>query len=73
MDGVRSATRSGDPGEGRTRVVLQVDDRYVTADRIVRTVAEAGLTLYELRHQIPTLEHVFLSRTRGLTRVEDDA
>mgnify|MGYP003630068025 CR=1 FL=1 len=73
VDGVRSATRSGDPGEGRTRVVLQVDDRYVTADRIVRTVAEAGLTLYELRHQIPTLEHVFLSRTRGLTRVEDDA
>jgi ABC-2 type transport system ATP-binding protein len=71
VDGVRSTDRTGAPVQGRTRIVLEVEDRFATADRVARACADAGWTLFELRHQVPTLEHVFLSRTRGLLRSDE--
>ena len=35
-----------------------------TAARIADLAAESGWTLYELRHELPSLERVFLERTR---------
>ena len=41
-------------------------DRYALADALARAVHGAGWALQELRHEVPTLERVFLERTRQL-------
>jgi len=74
IDGVKSAQVSGRGLEGRVRFHLEVDGRFDVAERVARVAAEAGYPLSELRHEVPTLERVFLSRTRGtLPMTEADA
>ena len=60
--GARIARR-GDGG--RVTVEVTADDRFDLATRIARATHDAGLELVELRHEIPTLERVFLERTRA--------
>jgi len=74
IDGVKSAQVSGRGLEGRVRFHLEVDGRFEVAERVGRMAADAGYALFELRHEVPTLERVFLSRTRGtLPMAEADA
>jgi ABC-2 type transport system ATP-binding protein len=74
VDGVKSAQVSGRGLEGRVRFHLEVDGRFEVAERVGRMAADAGYALFELRHEVPTLERVFLSRTRGtLPMPEADA
>lgn len=52
-------------GEGRVQIALDTDDRFGAAERVAAACADAGLALVELRHDVPTLERVFLERTRA--------
>jgi len=48
----------------RVKCMLDVDDRFDAAERVARVIADQGLRLVELRHEVPTLERVFLERTQ---------
>ncbi|MEM8711010.1 MAG: ATP-binding cassette domain-containing protein [Planctomycetota bacterium] len=50
---------------GRIRALIEVDDRFEVAARVARELSDRGVDLLELRHEVPTLERVFLERTRG--------
>ncbi len=65
VEGVRSARSLGLDGAGRMRVSLTVEHRFECATRVAEAVLRAGLPLYELRHEIPSLERVFLTLTEG--------
>ena len=40
------------------------DGRFDVAARVSRTLHDRGFDVLELRHEVPTLERVFLERTR---------
>ena len=71
-DAARAEARAAAAAEdGGARVRVQVTlaagaDRYALADAVARAAHGAGWSLLELRHEVPTLERVFLERTRGL-------
>ncbi len=48
----------------RVKLMLDVEDRFDAAERVARVAADQGLRLIELRHEVPTLERVFLERTQ---------
>lgn len=60
--------RRGD--EGRLTLAFDVEDRFAAAESIARTAADASVVLVELRHEAPTLERVFLERTRAAREAE---
>jgi len=66
LDGVLQVQITGRGDAGRVRLQLDVAERFAVAERVARLVHERGWSLVELRHQVPTLESVFLQRTRGL-------
>lgn len=68
VDGLEGAgaARIARRGEGgRLTVEVAAADRFDLAPRVARAAHDAGLQLVELRHEIPTLERVFLERTRA--------
>ena len=63
----RVVTRPGPAqGAGRVQLALEAEDRFAAAERVAAACADAGLPLVELRHDVPTLERVFLERTRAV-------
>lgn len=52
-------------GQGnRVKLMIDVEDRFDAAARVAQIAADKGLCLVELRHEVPTLERVFLERTQ---------
>ena len=51
-------------GQGRLRALIEVEDRFEVAAKVSRLLHDRGLEVLELRHEVPTLERVFLERTR---------
>ena len=69
LDGIEGASPPhvvGGRSCGRVRVMIDVEDRYDAAERVAARLADQGIALVELKHEIPTLERVFLERTRGI-------
>ncbi|MCZ6598753.1 MAG: ATP-binding cassette domain-containing protein [Planctomycetota bacterium] len=60
--GVVAARATGADGE-RIGFTLEVDDRYAAAERVASLTHERGWILVELRHELPSLEQVFLRTT----------
>ena len=71
LDGVARLDVSARDAEGRVRFVLEVEGRFACAERVARLARGHDWSIFELRHEGPTLEHVFLARTRGLVRGGD--
>lgn len=69
IEGVTRSRFVAEHGGARARATLFVEDRHAVAESAARAVHAAGLPLLELRHEVPTLERVFLERTRGLSAV----
>ena len=67
LDGVDAAAVSGRGAEGRVRLHLDVQGRFQVAERVSRLAHERGWPLCELRHEVPTLERIFLRYTRGVS------
>jgi ABC-2 type transport system ATP-binding protein len=65
LDAVRSVTVAAHGEAGRVRLLLSVEGRFDVAERVARHVHEHGVALVELRHEVATLERIFLERTRG--------
>ncbi len=60
-----ASVASRDVIAGRVRVTVSVGDRFAAAEQLAREVADRGWPLLELRHEVPTLERVFLERIRA--------
>jgi ABC-2 type transport system ATP-binding protein len=73
LEGVNDVALSGRGAEGRVRFHLGVEERFAVSERVSALASERGWPLYELRHEVPTLETVFLRRTRGLAALASDA
>ncbi len=71
LDGVSAVDVAAQSERGRVRFLLAVEGRFDVAERAARAVHTASLPLLELRHEVATLERVFLERTRGVRRRED--
>ena len=52
---------------GRVRALVEVEDRFAVAARVARTLHDKGHEVLELRHEVPTLERVFLEKTQRLS------
>ena len=65
--GVQSLIGQVQGGNKRVRYHLEVADRFVVAERIVKLVNRENWRLLELRQESATLEQVFLKHTRGVT------
>ncbi len=66
IEGVREV-RSLGTDEGRFALALAVDDRWRTAHAISTEAQARGWRMLELRHDLPSLERVFLARTEART------
>ncbi len=64
IDGVRSARLAARGSAGWVRYHLEVEERFAVAERVGRLAHARGWTLYELSHEVPSLERIFLARTR---------
>ncbi len=64
VEGVRTVRSSDDSGPGRVRLVLEVEERFAVAERVGALAHARGWPLYELAHEVPSLERIFLARTR---------
>ncbi|MEZ6013666.1 MAG: ABC transporter ATP-binding protein [Planctomycetota bacterium] len=53
---------------GRVRFLLAVEGRFEAAERVARSIHAGAFSLVELRHEVATLERIFLERTRGVQR-----
>ena len=72
LEGVAGVRLLGTDSDGRVRHALVVEaERYATAARVSRAIHERGWTLFELHHDLPSLERVFLHRTDGVDRADD--
>jgi len=69
LAGVRAVRRIG-MDAGRVALALAVDDRWSAAHTISSEVQRRGWRLLELRHDLPSLERVFLSRTEARATAE---
>ena len=65
LEGVAQAEVSAPLRGGSARCALQVASRRAAAPAVQQLAATEGWTLLELRHELATLEQIFLSRTRG--------
>ncbi len=63
LECVRGLRTLGADDAGRVRFALAVDDRYAAAAAVSAALQRRGWTLFELRHDLPSLERVFLQRT----------
>jgi ABC-2 type transport system ATP-binding protein len=66
LDGVRSVAAATHGEQGRVRFLISVAGRFDVAERVARHVHGQGVALVELRHEVATLERIFLERTRGV-------
>jgi ABC-2 type transport system ATP-binding protein len=73
VPGVAAARARGADDAGRRAFALEVDDRYATAREVVALCAARGWDLVELRHDLPSLEQVFLRRTSAPAPAPDGA
>ena len=64
LPGVVAARATGVDGAGRRGIALEVEDRHAAARAVVEVVGARGWGLLELRHELPSLEQVFLRRTQ---------
>lgn len=64
LEGVHDVALSGRGALGRVRFHLGVEERFEVSERVSRLAQDRGWALFELRHEVPTLETVFLRRTR---------
>jgi len=64
LEGVRALRTTGADAAGRRGFALAVDERHAVARRVSALAAQRGWALIELRHDLPSLEQVFLSRTQ---------
>lgn len=71
VEGVLSADISGRSSQGRVRFTLEVEERFAVAERLSALAATRGWPLLELRHEVPTLERVFLNCTRRTAADQD--
>jgi ABC-2 type transport system ATP-binding protein len=67
IDGVSATRPLGTDDSGRRGIALSVDERWLVAERVSAEIRQQGWTLLELRHDLPSLERVFLSRTESKT------
>jgi len=65
LPGVQTCSVSGRGSKGRLRLQLEVSERFEVAERVGALAADRGWPLLELRHDVPTLERVFLECTRS--------
>ncbi|HJM57500.1 MAG TPA: ATP-binding cassette domain-containing protein [Planctomycetota bacterium] len=65
VPGVLGCAVSGRGASGRLRLHLDVSERFDVAERLSALAVERGWPLLELRHDVPTLERVFLECTRS--------
>ncbi|MEM7308585.1 MAG: ATP-binding cassette domain-containing protein [Planctomycetota bacterium] len=72
VEGVAAARRTGVDDAGRRGVALEVDDRHACARRVGELARAKGWTLVELRHELPSLEQVFLRRTQPAAAVAEE-
>ncbi len=70
LDGVTAVRRLGTDAD-RFALALAVDERWQAAERVAALVAARGWTALELRHDLPSLERVFLARTEARTTKGD--
>jgi len=70
---VRGARVTGVDAGGRRGFALEVDERHAVARRVSALAAERRWALIELRHELPSLEQVFLRRTEGAPRAPEEA
>lgn len=63
LEGVAGLRTLGTDSEGRIGLALEVEHRWDAAQRVSAEVQRRGWTLLELRHDLPSLERIFLSRT----------
>ena len=68
LEGVEHAEVAGRLDDERVRIRLGVEDRWDVAARVTALASERGWRVVELSHDVPTLERVFLERTRRLVR-----
>jgi ABC-2 type transport system ATP-binding protein len=73
VPGVRSAERAARGDVGRVRFLLRVEDRFTVTERVARALHGAGRVPCELRHEVATLERIFLDRTRPKRVVSEQA
>lgn len=64
VPGARAARIVARGDQGRLRALVEVEDRFDVAAKVSRLLHDRGLEVLELRHEVPTLERVFLERTR---------
>jgi ABC-2 type transport system ATP-binding protein len=70
LQGVLNCSVSGRGASGRLRLQLDVRERFEVAERLSALAVDRGWPLLELRHDVPTLERVFLECTRSGGREE---
>jgi len=63
LPGVGAVRALGADAEGRLGLALEVENRWELSQAVSAEVQRRGWTLFELRHDLPSLERVFLSRT----------
>jgi ABC-2 type transport system ATP-binding protein len=65
LEGVSGAEALAPVRGGSARCALRVASRRAAAPALQQLATAEGWTLLELRHELATLEQIFLSRTRG--------
>ncbi len=70
IQGVMTCSVSGRGNNGRLRLQLEVSERFDVAERLSALAHDRCWPLLELRHDVPTLERVFLDCTRAGARGE---
>ncbi len=63
LDEVRSVMVAGRDADGRIGFTIAAADRHAAAEAVAALAAARGWPLSELRHDVPSLETVFLRRT----------
>jgi len=65
VEGVRDVRILGTDRSGRVALALSVTERFDASRRVAEVVRERAWELFELRHDLPSLERVFLRRTEA--------
>ena len=72
VPGVEDVRSLGTDDAGRFAIALAVRDRWDVSKGVAQAVRSKGWELFELRHELPSLERVFLSRTEPRTPDSSD-
>ncbi len=72
VEGVGAVRVLGTDGAGRFALALSVTERFGASKRIAEVVRAEGWELFELRHDLPSLERVFLRRTEARAEATDE-